>query len=130
MRYMMLIYTTHRPASPDEMAEVATAHRALMDETERLGILYSANPLEPPATATTVKTQRGKVLVTDGPFAETKEQLAGYYLLECRDLDEAVEWAARIPTACGGGNGCVEIRAIHEAGRDVQPLRAVGRARA
>jgi hypothetical protein len=130
MRYMMLIYTTHRPASPDEMAEVAAAHRALMDETERLGILYSANPLEPSATATTVRTHQGKVLVTDGPFAETKEQLAGYYMLECRDLDEAVEWAARIPTSCGGGQGSVEIRAIHEAGRDVPSASANRRARA
>ena len=130
MRYMMLIYTTYRPATTDEMAEVATVHRALMDETERLGILYSANPLEAPATATTVRRQPGKVLVTDGPFAETKEQLAGYYLLECCDLDEAVEWAARIPTACGGGQGCVEIRAIHEAGRDVPSMSGGGRARA
>jgi hypothetical protein len=130
MRYMMLIYTTHRPATLDEMAEVAAAHRALMDETERLGILYSANPLEPPATATTVKRQQGNLLVTDGPFAETKEQLAGYYLLECRGLDEAVEWAARIPTSCGGGEGCVEIRAIQEVGRDVPSMSANRRARA
>jgi hypothetical protein len=130
MRYMMLIYTTHRPATPDEMAEVATAHRALMDETERLGILHSANPLEPPATATIVRRHQGKVLVTDGPFAEAQEQLAGYYMLDCRDLDEAVEWAARIPASCGGGQGCVEIRAIHEASRDVPALSANGRARA
>ena len=130
MRYMMLVYTTGRPATAEEMAEVSNTHRALMDETERLGILYSANPLEPAAKATTVRTQQGKVLVTDGPFAETKEQLAGYYMLECRDLDEAVEWAAKIPTACGGAQGCIEIRAIHEVGRDVPSVSADQRARA
>ena len=55
-----------------------------------------------------------KVLVTDGPFAETKEQLAGYYILECKDLDEALEWAAKIPSSCGGASGCIEVRPIHE----------------
>ena len=128
MRYMLLIYTTRRPSTPEEMAEVAGGHRAVMEETERRGILYSANPLHPAATATTVRKQDGKVLVTDGPFAETKEQLAGYYMLECKDLDEAVEWAAKIPTACGGAQGCVEIRAIQEMGRDVS-LPATDRAR-
>jgi hypothetical protein len=54
----------------------------------------------------------GKPLVLDGPFAETKEQLAGYYILDCKDLDEAIGWAAKIPTACRGGEGCVEIRPI------------------
>ena len=54
----------------------------------------------------------GKPVVTDGPFAETKEQLAGYYILDCRDLDEAIAWASRIPTGCKGGDGCVEIRPI------------------
>jgi len=56
--------------------------------------------------------QQGQVLVTDGPFAETKEQLAGYYILDCKDLDEAPEWAARIPTACASGSGCIEVRPI------------------
>ena len=58
------------------------------------------------------RTILGKPLVLDGPFAETKEQLAGYYILDCKDLDEAIAWAARIPTACKGGEGCVEIRPI------------------
>jgi hypothetical protein len=58
--------------------------------------------------------ENGKVLLTDGPFAETKEQLAGYYILDCEDLDEALEWAAKIPTACGGAPGCVEVRPIRE----------------
>ena len=53
-----------------------------------------------------------KSLITDGPFAETKEQLAGYYILDCENLDEAIEWAAKIPTACKGGEGCIEIRPL------------------
>jgi hypothetical protein len=56
--------------------------------------------------------QDGKALTTDGPFAETKEQLAGYYILDCKDLDEAIEWAAKIPSSCGGASGCIEIRPL------------------
>ena len=115
MRYMMLIYTKEQQdATRDATNPVALAHRALMEETKRRGILCAAEPLEPVATATTVRTENGRVVVTDGPFAETKEQLAGYYILDCKDLDEALEWAARIPTGCGGGEGCIEVRPIHE----------------
>jgi hypothetical protein len=56
--------------------------------------------------------QDGQALITDGPFAETKEQLAGYYILECADLDEAIEWATKIPSSCKGGEGCIEIRPL------------------
>ena len=115
MRYMMLVYTTESvQRTPEEMQRVAAGHLAVMEETARRGIFLGADPLQPTSTATTVRTQNGKVLVTDGPFAETKEQLAGYYMLECRDLDEALEWAARIPTACGGASGCIEVRPIQE----------------
>jgi hypothetical protein len=61
-----------------------------------------------------VRLQDGGVLITDGPYAETKEQLAGYYILDCEDLDEALAWAARIPTACAGMAGCVEVRPVRE----------------
>ena len=54
------------------------------------------------------------MLITDGPFAETKEQLAGYFVLDCKDLDEALEWASKIPMGCGGGTGCVEVRPIRQ----------------
>jgi hypothetical protein len=84
----------------------------VMDETRSMGIFEGAEPLHPTATATTVRIAGGKPLVLDGPFAETKEQLAGYYILDCKDLDEAIGWAAKIPTACKGGEGCVEIRPI------------------
>lgn len=115
MRYMMLIYTKETDgAAPEEMQSVSAAHWAIMDETSRRGILRGTDPLEPTSMATTVRVQNGKVVVTDGPFAETKEQLAGYYILDCKDLDEALEWAARIPSSCGGAAGCVEVRPIHE----------------
>ncbi|MGH9647161.1 MAG: YciI family protein, partial [Bryobacteraceae bacterium] len=79
-------------------------------EAAERGILQGAEPLAPTTTATTVRMHNGEALVTDGPFAETKEQLAGYYILECENLDDAIEWAAKIPTCCKGVEGCVEIR--------------------
>jgi hypothetical protein len=120
MRYMMLVYTkeTENP-DPEEMKAVAAGHWAVMQETTKRGIFCGADPLEPTSTASTVRVDGGKVTVMDGPFAETKEQLAGYYILECENLDEALEWAARIPTSCGGGNGCIEVRPIRGAVRDM-----------
>jgi len=115
MRYMLLIYSSERETTAEALQACAATHASIMDESARRGVLISASPLEPVATATTVRKQNAHALVTDGPFAETKEQLAGYYLLDCRDIDEAIEWASRIPTDCFGGEGCVEIR----------PLRAV-----
>jgi hypothetical protein len=115
MRYMFLIYS--RETDMDQMTaaergQLRAAHWAVMDETRAKGIFQGAEPLHPTATATTVRTEGGKSLVLDGPFAETKEQLAGYYILDCKDLDEAIAWATRIPTACKGGTGCIEIRPI------------------
>jgi len=112
MRYMLLIYTQAAPASAEEMESVKQAHWVVMEETSRKGILHGAEPLAPIHTATTVRVQDGQVLTTDGPFAETKEQLAGYYILDCKDLNEAIGYAARIPSACGGKPGCIEIRAL------------------
>ena len=112
MRYMMLIYTTETNSglTPAQAEQLKAAHWAVMEETTRKGVLLGAEPLGPTTNATTVRVQNGKSLITDGPFAETKEQLAGYYILECQNLDEAIEWAAKIPTACQGGQGCIEIR--------------------
>ena len=115
MRYMLLVYTSEEGAErmkPEEYGQVGATHMQLMKEATEKGILQSAAPLQPTRTATTVRTQNGRPLVVDGPFAETKEQLAGYYILECANLDEAIEWAARIPTTCGGAEGCVEIRPL------------------
>jgi hypothetical protein len=132
MRYMMLVYTQEiemEKASQEEMARVFAGHVAVQQETRRRGIFRAADPLKYTSTATTVRLQEGKTLVTDGPFAETKEQLAGYYILDCADLDEALEWAAKIPTGCGGSTGCVEVRPIHEFpnGPQGEPILATGR---
>ena len=112
MRYMMLVYSTEGPDGlPAEEAErVIAGHRKVMEEAARKGVLVGAEPLAPTGTATTVRVENGKALVTDGPFAETKEQLAGYYIIDCENLDEAIEWAAKIPTECHGNQGCIEIR--------------------
>ena len=113
MRYMLLIYSKEQPGGTRETSERNyTGHLAVMQDAARQGIFVAAEPLAPTASATTVRLDNGKALITDGPFAETKEQLAGYYILDCKDLDEAIEWAARIPTACKGGDGCVEIRPL------------------
>ena len=117
MRYMMLIYTTEGDRSampPEEVQQICESHSAVMDETRRRGMLVAVNGLGRTNTATTVRAENGKILATDGPFAETKEQLAGYYVLDCADLNEAIAWAARIPTACGGSKGSIEIRQLGE----------------
>lgn len=115
MRYMLLIYSKEAELagmSAEQREEVKAGHWAVMNETAKRGIFRGAEPLKPTATATTIRKQGGRSLITDGPFAETKEQLAGYYILDCEDLDEAISWAEKIPTACKGGEGCIEIRPI------------------
>lgn len=113
MRYMMLIYKKENAEarSPEENLQVMEAVWTVIDEATRRGVLQGCEPLAPTSTATTIRTQNGKTLITDGPFAETKEQLAGYYIMDCKDLDEALEWAAKIPH-CGGANGCIEVRPL------------------
>lgn len=115
MRYMLLIYTREGtlPGGEEQMERIRQRHLSAREDASKLGILQGAEPLQPTSTATTVRMQDGKRLVIDGPFAETKEQLGGYYILDCRNLDEAIEWASRIPTECGGGGtGCIEIRPL------------------
>jgi hypothetical protein len=112
MRYMLLVYSTEGPdgLSGAEADRIMSGHRQVMEEAKRKGVLEGAEPLAPTSAATTVRVQNGQALVTDGPFAETKEHLAGYYIVDCENLDEAIEWAARIPTECQGRAGCIEIR--------------------
>jgi hypothetical protein len=111
MRYIFLIYTREN----DGRGESALArHHEVMDAAAARGVLVAAQPLQETATATTVRMNEGKPLIIDGPFAETKEQLAGYYIIDCKDLDEAIEWAKQIPTTCQGGAGCIEIRPLQE----------------
>ena len=117
MRYIFLIYSRETdPASisAEEDQAIRMQHRAVQDEAGRKGVLHAAQPLQRTNTATTVRMLDGKPLIIDGPFAETKEQLAGYYLIDCRDLDEAIEWAKKIPSGCRGALGCIEIRPLLE----------------
>lgn len=113
MRYMLLIYTNEGgQLTPERDQEVRAGHAAAMAEAAQRGFLRGAEPLFPSSSATTIRVKDGKRVITDGPFAETKEQLAGYYILECDNLDQALEIAAKVPTACGGGEGCIEVRPI------------------
>jgi hypothetical protein len=84
-------------------------YRKFGDEITERGAYVAGEALEPVSTATTVRVKGGERLITDGPFAETKEQLGGFYLLDCKDLDEAIEYAAKIP---GAQSGCVEVRPV------------------
>jgi hypothetical protein len=106
MKYALLIYDDESSQGEGEdFTPWIDYTQALIDA----GAMRGGEALEPTATATTVRLDAGKVVTTDGPFAETKEQLGGFYLVECADLDEAVAWAARIPSA---GRGPVEIRPV------------------
>jgi hypothetical protein len=114
VRYMFLIYSRETDMvgrSAAEVEQMKAAHWAVMDETRAKGIFQGAEPLHPTATATTVRTEGGKPLVLDGPFAETKEQLGGYYLLDVANLDEAIEAGTRCP---GAMFGTIELRPVQE----------------
>jgi len=113
MQYLLLIYQAELPAGaqpdPDEMAAEFAAYDVFTRETRDRGQFIAGEALEPTTTATSVRVQDGRTVVTDGPFAETKEALGCFYLLECKDLDEAIEMAARIPAA---KRGTIEVRPI------------------
>ena len=128
MRYMMLVYSTTGPDGlpPDEQERIRAGHQKVMTEATQKGILIGAEPLAPVSTATTVRMNNGQALVTDGPFTETKEHLAGYYIMDCENLDEAIEWASRIPTACQGNEGCIEIRPMRWQPSEARPDYARG----
>ncbi len=113
MRYLLLIYGPEatEPPSEEAMAEEMTAYNAFGREVTERGVMRGGEALEPTTTATTVRVRDGETVVSDGPFAETKEALGGFYLLECRDLDEAIELAAKIP---GAKSGSIEVRPIWE----------------
>ena len=113
MRYLLLIYgpePTEDP-SPEESAAVMAAYNAFTEHIRSKDAYLGGEALEPTATATTVRVRDGQTLTTDGPFAETKEALGGYYLVEAKDLDEAIDFAARIP---GAQQGSIEVRPIWE----------------
>lgn len=111
MKYMLLIYGTEGTLSNAEMEACYGRSTELAHDLKSRGIFLGASPLQPVSTATSVQVRGGKRLVTDGPFAETREQLGGYYLIDVADLDEAIAVAERIP---GAQWGTVEIRPIVE----------------
>jgi hypothetical protein len=111
-RYMALIYSDERaPASPEDVAQIAKEYNAFTEEARRAGVFQAGDGLQPTSTATTVRVRDGRLGTTDGPFAETKEQLGGFYVFECKDLDEAIEWASKIP---GARFGSIEVRPVIE----------------
>lgn len=111
MKYMLLIYHDERVLSEAERAECYAESTKLAHEFRLSGQYLAANPLHPTAAATSVRVRNGKRIVTDGPFAETREQLGGYFLIDTKDLDEAIAIAARIPMA---RKGTVEVRPVVE----------------
>ena len=116
MQYLLLIYNneTEWNAMPqDQMMAMYGEYFAYTEGIKASGHYIGGNPLQSIATATTVRVRDGKRSVTDGPFAETKEQLGGYYLVEAKDLDEATELASRIP---GAKVGSIEVRPIQQMG--------------
>src|SRR6476620_2876820 len=111
MKYMMLIYADEQVWTEPERQECYTESAQLCQTLSSQGKYISASPLQPVATATSVQVRGGKRLVTDGPFAETREQLGGYYLIDANDLDEAIRIAERVPVA---KVGTIEIRPVLE----------------
>jgi hypothetical protein len=112
MKYLLTIYadeSRYATMTPDDSARLMADYGAFGQEAQEAGVLLGGEGLQPTATATTVRVRDGEALFTDGPFAETREQLGGYYLLECGDLDEAARWAAKIPDA---RRGAVEVRPV------------------
>lgn len=109
MRYLILIYENEATAPQDE-AEMGKWF-AYTDRLKASGCFLGGEALQPTSTATTVRSKNGKLANTDGPFAETKEQLGGFYMVKCKDLDEALKWAGEIPSV---GRGSVEVRPIME----------------
>ncbi len=113
MRYLLMIYTpeSDMPPAPAEGRKMMDAYVKVTQEFRDRNLMEGGEALQPTTTATTVKVRNGERIITDGPFAEAREQLGGYYLLNCKDLDEALDCAAKIP---GAQFGSVEVRPILE----------------
>jgi hypothetical protein len=131
MQYMFLLYSDslNQSLAPEEMARRMERHLSIMSDANARGVLRGCSPLQPVSTAVTVRPANGKLRVSDGPFAETKEALGGFYLIDCNNPDEAKYWAGRL-----AGTGCataVEFRALldmpepmQQAARQAEPAVA------
>jgi hypothetical protein len=118
MRYLLLIYTEEQlDGAPmdDAAAAEMEAYNAFTAEVRDRGLMEAGEALHPTTSATTVRVRAGQTITTDGPFAETKEALGGFYMIKAKDLDEAIEVAAKIP---GATHGSIEVRPIFEFGPD------------
>ena len=114
MRYLLLIHTSEAQdaqMTPAEQEANMGAYYAFTKELTESGANLGGEALQPTSTATTVRVREGKTLTTDGPFAETKEQLGGYYMVNADNLDDAIAWAAKIP---GAKVGSIEVRPVME----------------
>jgi hypothetical protein len=111
MKYMLLIYMGEDAMTERERTDCYAESAGLARDLHAAGKFVSANPLQPVASASSVRVREGKRMVTDGPFAETREQLGGYFLIDAKDIDDAIGVAARIPAA---RKGTVEIRPVME----------------
>ena len=112
MQYMLMIYGNEagkQAASKKDMEQMFAAYGAYTQAMKQAGVMKAGDPLQPSTTATTVRVKGGKTEVLNGPYAETKEQFGGYYLIEVPDLDAALSWAARCP---GASTGTIEVRPI------------------
>jgi hypothetical protein len=112
MQYLLLIYGNEAgmaSASKADVEKMVAAYGAYTEALKKAGVLAGANRLQPTASASTVRVTNGKSKVLDGPYAETKEQLAGYYMIDVPDLDAALSWAARCP---GASFGAIEVRPV------------------
>lgn len=111
MKYMLLVYMAENAMNDAERQQCYVDSAQLCQDLAASGHYVGANPLQPVATATSVRVRDGKPVVTDGPFAETREQLGGYFMIDAKDLDEAVGIARRI---AGARKGTVEVRPVME----------------
>ena len=109
MRYALLIYVEPWESTPEQDAQVMEAYNAFGREVAESGAMRGGEALHEAKMATSVRVRDGEVLVTDGPFAETKEQFGGFYIVEAANLDEAIKWAAKIP---GAERGTIEVRPV------------------
>jgi hypothetical protein len=120
MKYLLMICSDEAAEAkmpPEKLGAVLSAYMDFTSAVKEAGAYQGGEALQPTTTATTVRVQGGQILTTDGPFAETKEQLGGYYLLDCKNLDEAIQWAAKIPSASWGA---IEIRPVMDFSQAAQ----------
>lgn len=111
MKYVMLMYANASagPQTPEELEAAGPTWYGLLQEAKQAGVLVANEGVAPGSEPTTVRMREGKSVITDGPFAETHEQFGGYFVFDCKDLDEAIKWAGKIPTA---EYGSIEIRPL------------------